>query len=505
MFKKVYSTKINAAANFAGTIWPAFLGLIFVPFYINYIGIEAYGLIGVFNSIMAFIVLLDFGLSPTINRELARLSVNDAHGQEMRDIKSTLERINWVSAVLVALIFLGASPLLARYWIQPKDLSIETITQAFLIMSITVAIQFTVNFYVGGLMGLQKQLLLGVINIICGTLRSVGAFLILVFYSPTIKAFLIWQALAFCLQALLMAITLKFSLPETDKKGTFQKGLLRKIGRFAAGMTGITVVGLILTQTDKVILSKMLSLEAFGYYTLAVTISTMAINMVINSISQAVYPQFSKFVAAGDTAGLSHFYHYSCQIASVFLFPIMIVLALYSREVLAIWTSNPTIVENTHLLLSLVAIGTGLNGLMWLSYFLQLAHGWTRLIFYVNVGAIVILIPSMIYGIYHYGAIGGAVGWMALNASYLLIRAQLMHRKILKGELWRWYLEDLLLPFSGAFAVALLGKLFLTSNTTGFAKVITLAIITLASFTAAALLTKATRNYFKVLKLRFIS
>jgi len=111
----------------------------------------------------------------------------------------------------------------------------------------------------------------------------------------------------------------------------------------------------------------------------------------------------------------------------------------------------------------------------------------------------------MVYGIYHYGAIGGAIGWVALNASYVLIRAQLMHRKILKGELWKWYLEDLLLPFSGAFTVALLGKLFLSANATRFEKVIGISIISLASFTAAALLTKATRNYFKVLKLRFIS
>jgi len=91
MFKRVYSTKINAAANFAANIWLALLSIIFVPVYLYYIGIETYGLIGIFSSIQAFIVLLDFGLSPTLNRELARLAALKNQTQEMQDIKRTLE------------------------------------------------------------------------------------------------------------------------------------------------------------------------------------------------------------------------------------------------------------------------------------------------------------------------------------------------------------------------------------------------------------------------------
>jgi O-antigen/teichoic acid export membrane protein len=497
MFRKVYSTKINAAANFAGSIWTALLGLIFVPVYLNYIGIEAYGLIGIFNSFLAFIVLLDFGLSPTLNRELARLSADDTHAQEMRDTKTTLEKLNWISAAFVALLFFVLAPLIANFWITPKGLSIETVTHALFIMSVTIAVQISVNFYTGGLMGMQKQVLLNLINIICATLRFVGAFLVLAFYSPTIKAFLVWQALVVFLQAVIMAAALKIGLPETPRKGKYQKDLLRKIGRFAAGMTGITVVSLILTQTDKIILSKMLSLETFGYYILAVTVATMAINVVINSISHAAFPQFSKLVSTGNNAALSFFYHHTCQIASVFLFPIIVILALFSYEILLVWTRSETIAANTYVLLSLITVGTGINSLMWLPYFLQLAHGWTRLVFYVNIASIIILIPVMSYGIYHYGAIGGAVGWLALNASSFLITGQLMHRKILKGEAWKWYFEDLLLPFSGAFLVALAGKYFFSSNNTRFEITLKLSLILMATFITAVLLTKATRSYFK--------
>ncbi len=495
MFRKVYSTKTNVTANFVGNIWIALLSIVFVPIYLHYLGVESYGLIGVFSSIQAFIVLLDFGLSPTLNRELARLSALGDRTQEMHDIKRTLEIPNWICAVFIALLLSALAPLIARFWVQPKDLSVETVTEAFIIISVNIAIQFSVNFYTGGLMGLQKQLLLSLINIFCGTLRSVGAFVVLAFVSPTIQSFLLWQGAVVVLQVVLMVFTLKNSLPNAPGKGRFQKDLLRKIWRFAAGMTGLTIVGLILTQTDKVILSRILNLETFGYYTLAVTISSMAISMVASSITHAVYPQFSRLVSLGDETALRELYHRSCQIMSALLFPIMIILALFSYDILLVYFGKEEIAANTYLLLSLVTIGSGLHSLVWLPHSLQLAHGWTKLSFYLNVVAIVFLVPLMVIGVYKYGAIGGAGSWVILNIFYVLVDVQIMHRRILKGEQWKWYFEDLAVPFFTAIMVAGTGKIFLTSNYTKFEIIIGLSIISAMTFLLTAFSTKATRLY----------
>ncbi len=319
----------------------------------------------------------------------------------------------------------------------------------------------------------------------------------LAFVSPTIQSFLLWQGLVVLIQVILMALTLKYSLPDASDKGHFQKDSLRQIWRFAAGMTGLTIVSLILTQTDKIILSRMLNLEAFGYYTLAVTISSMAINTVAGSINHAVYPQFSRLVSLNDETALQELYHRSCQIMSVFLFPIMIVFALFSYDILLIWIAKQEIAANTYVLLSLVAVGNGLNSSMWLAYSLQLAHGWTKLSFYLNIVMIVFLIPLMVFGVYQYGAVGGAAAWVILNVSYLFTLIQLMHRRILKGEQWRWYFEDLSLPFVVALLIAGTGKLLLPANSTRLKTIISLLLISAVTFLFTALATKATRNYLK--------
>ena len=51
---------------------------------------------------------------------------------------------------------------------------------------------------------------------------------------------------------------------------------------------GITLVSLGLTQADKIVLSRLLPLEAFGYYTLAVTVSN-ALYKLSEPIMDAVF------------------------------------------------------------------------------------------------------------------------------------------------------------------------------------------------------------------------
>ncbi len=65
----------NIIANFTGKAWTALMSLAFIPLYIKFIGIEAYGLMGIWGALGALFTLLDMGLSTTINRELAKKSL----------------------------------------------------------------------------------------------------------------------------------------------------------------------------------------------------------------------------------------------------------------------------------------------------------------------------------------------------------------------------------------------------------------------------------------------
>jgi O-antigen/teichoic acid export membrane protein len=126
--------KKNLAANFAGGVWTGLMGLVFVPLYIHFIGIEAYGLIGIFATLLAIFGLLDMGLSGTLNREMARLAVQKGNAQEMRDFLRTLEIPYWLAGLLISVSVIAASPFIAYRWVNAEQLSPKTIQTAIGIM-----------------------------------------------------------------------------------------------------------------------------------------------------------------------------------------------------------------------------------------------------------------------------------------------------------------------------------------------------------------------------------
>jgi O-antigen/teichoic acid export membrane protein len=58
-------------------------------------------------------------------------------------------------------------------------------------------------------------------------------------------------------------------------------------------MAANSVVGLSLTQLDKVVLSRILTLVHFGYYTLAGTVSS-AVWVIIGPINSVLFPRFAQ-------------------------------------------------------------------------------------------------------------------------------------------------------------------------------------------------------------------
>ncbi len=205
--------KRNIAANFGGSVWTGLMGLVFVPLYIHFLGIEAYGLIGIFATLLALFGLLDMGLSSTLNREMARLAVQEGKAQEMRDLVRTLEIPYWLVGLLISVIVIVLSPFIAYRWVNAENLSPKTVQTAIMIMGLAVAFQWPMSFYSGGLMGLQRQVLLNGINVVMATFRGLGAVLILWLVSPTVEAFFSWQIVVSVVHIGLIVFFLWRSLP----------------------------------------------------------------------------------------------------------------------------------------------------------------------------------------------------------------------------------------------------------------------------------------------------
>ncbi len=443
--KVTFGLRHNIIANFAGKAWLVLMNLAFMPLYLKFMGIEAYGLVGIFVSLTVLLSVLDLGLSTTVNRELARLSATSDNAKAMRDTVRTFEILYWIIGTLLGGGVAALSPLIARYWLNSQGLPVSVVTQAVMLMGLLIAFQWPTALYSGGLLGLQRQVLLNMVIAAMATLKGVGAVLVLALFQPTIQAFFTWQILVTAVLTFVLAICLWQVLPAKHQTGVFRKKLLMSNWRFATGMMGISIVVAILTQLDKVILSRQLTLEMFGYYSIASAVG-VGLSFLASPVFSALFPHFTQLVSEGRQSDLTRLYHRACQLVSIIVLPISIVVILFAPEVLSLWLRDPTTVQNTRFLFSLIAAGTTLNSLVSLPYALQLAHGWTKLSFYKNVVSVIILVPLMNLFILWWGAVGAAIAWILLNAGYLLIEVPIMHTHLLRGSMARWYLVDVGLP-----------------------------------------------------------
>jgi O-antigen/teichoic acid export membrane protein len=157
----------NIVSNFLGRAWSLLMGVAFVPLYLRLLGVEGYGLVGLFAALQAMLVLADFGLSLTIARNLAQTDDRLTQGRFLR----TYEVVYWViAAVLGVLMILGAR-VIAETWIRTERVSVETVETAIRFMGLALSAQMPSMLYLGGLNGLQRQVTSNLIQVVTSSLR----------------------------------------------------------------------------------------------------------------------------------------------------------------------------------------------------------------------------------------------------------------------------------------------------------------------------------------------
>ncbi len=421
------------------------MGLAFVPLYIKYLGMEAYGLIGFFVMLQAWLSLLDMGMSPTLSREMARFNGGGHTSTTIRDLLRSVEIIAAIVASIIVIFIYQGADWLATSWVNSEFFTSADVAHAIAVMGLVIATRFIENIYRSCIAGLERQVLLNIVGAILATLRGAGAVIILSFFSPTIQAFFFWQGLISIISILILGSVTYLNLPNDGSRGRFSWHALHKIKNFASGMVGISILSLFLTQIDKIILSKMLSLSDFGYYTLASVLAGVLYTLV-SPITQAWFPRLTHLRETGNHTELVNKFHQGAQMVSVIAGSASLVLIFQGETLLRLWTQDMVLANKVTPLLSLLSLGYLLNMLMWIPFQTQLAHGSVKLSVKINIVAVLFIVPIMIVLTHKFGPLGAALAWVLLNTGYVLIGVNFMFVKVLPDEKWSWYLQDVAKP-----------------------------------------------------------
>ncbi len=442
---KQISLKKNTIANYVGQIYTMLIGVFMLPFYLEHLGAEAYGLVGFFTMLSSLMMLFDMGFSSALTRETAKLKDKNNGFFELKLILRSIESMILILSIFIFIAIFFASPWLSKSWLQIEQLSLSTVENCVKIMGFMVAIRWYVGLYSGLIVGLEQQIWLNVFKTYISTLKFLGGLILIIFISDNIFNFFIYQGVISILELIILNNKVYKNLP----KNIFifpSIQAIKNIAPFALGLAYTSGVWIIFTQVDKLLLSHYIPLEKYGFFALVISI-TNAIMQMSTPISQAILPRMVVLLSNGNEIGMLELYRKSTQYISIIMFSTVGIVAFYSYDLLYSWTGNIEAASWTSSVLSWYALGNGILAFSAFQYYLQFAHGNLEYHIKFNTYFPILSLPIIFYSVSSYGAIGAAISWFFIQTICFIIWPPFIHSKFAKGLHKKWIISDIFPSF----------------------------------------------------------
>jgi O-antigen/teichoic acid export membrane protein len=497
----------NILANYGAQIYVTLIGFITLPLYVRYMGAEAYGLVGFFAMLQAWFSLLDIGLTHTMLRETARFRGGATDMLSYRRLVRSLEVVFFLVALIGGGTMFAASGYIALEWLKPTELAPSEVRVAVQIMAVIIASRWVSGLYRGAISGSERLIWLSGYNSLIATIRYLGVLPVLMFVDASPTIFFTCQ---FCVAVLelLGLIFYTYHILPTIPDGTtvpWSLASLKPVLKFSLTIAFTSSVWVLVTQADKLVLSKLLPLADYGYYTLAVLVAS-SVGVTAGPIVGAVMPRMTRLEAAGDQAGLISLYRQSTQVVSIVAGAIAATIAFCAEPLLWGWTGDKFIAKQTAPILVLYAVGNSFLALSAFPYYLQYAKGNLRMHWVGQIVFAALLIPAIIWAASHYGGIGAGYVWMVTNLVYLLIWAPIVHKCFAPQIVKDWLIEDVATIFIAISACVYILSQLISPDTTRALQISQVAGIGISALFVGTLASSTMRGRLRVwLKRRLIA
>ncbi|MBU1216407.1 oligosaccharide flippase family protein [bacterium] len=432
----------NAIANYVGQFYSILIGVVMLPFYITYLGSEAYGLVGFFTMLNSWMMLLDMGLSSTLIREVAKLKDKFNGLYELKVLLRSIEAVFLLIAIVVFFTIYFNAPWIVQEWLDIQELLYEDVLYCIQLMAIMLCFRWFIGLYQGAVIGFENQVWLNVYKVGINTLKFVGAFLLIKYITNEIYYFFIYQAIVTLLEYVIirnkvysLLIKTIFIWPSFE--------YLKRIAPFALSIAYISAVWIMFSQMDKLLLSHYIPLSEYGYFTLVVIVSG-AVTQLAAPISQAFLPHMTSLISNKKDGEMIIIYHKGTQLLSIIIISVVAIISFFSFELIYAWTGDKEASTWVSQILIWYVIGNGILAIVAFQYYLQYAYGNLKYHLKFNTVFPFITLPIMYYAIANYGAIGSALSWFAIQLVTFMVWPPFIHKKFAPGIHKDWIIKDIM-------------------------------------------------------------
>lgn len=492
--------KKNIIANFVGRFWSVLSNFLFIPLYINILGIESYSIISFALVIHSIIAIMDAGLSATLSREFASSKNSKKHKLE---IFKTLESCYFIVSSVVVLIVALSSKSIAFKWLNLELVSPEAVSFYLKIIGVEVAFRLLGRFYSGGFIGLEHQVKSNVYEIILGVVRN-GLVLIPICFYPSLEVFFIWQTTATIIYVIVIRIDIYHTLYKTRasffKSPKIDGSILKQVFKFAGGMMLIALVAGLNSQMDKLALSKLLSIETLGIYTLAFALAN-GLHFMSTPISTAILPRMTTFFTANKKEQAIELFSKSFALVSVFVFSFAASMCIYGEELIWVWTNNKYLAVQAGSYMTYAALGTAFLATQNLPFNVVVSNGHTKYNNILGISSLIITMPGYWILTKMYGGEGAAFTFAFVQIIISFIFLFLVNKRFLNLPYKTLYVKNYMVPVIISFSVTFaLSNIIDISGVNRFATLIFIGFVVCVTLLANILVLLPLREIRQELK-----
>ena len=436
------SIKKNIISNYISQIYLTLAGLISVPILIKEMGIDAYGLVGFYIALQGIFQLLDIGLSTTISRQ----ATNYKHKIDQKlflKIKKYAE-LFFIGVGLCAIaLFYYYSNYIANSWLKESDFSGKTLNDVIKIIGFIIVIRWVSFLYRGIVTGFEEQVWLSKVNILITTLKYILIIPLIIYINNGLILYFQYQL---CISIMEITILIFYSNKLVKKYHSNYCNMeasisIKPLLKFAIGIASTSTIWILVTQVDKVYLSKVISLKEYGEYS-AIFLLASGVTLINNPISLALIPRLTAIASEKNYEKLTEEYKKYTRLICLATAPLSFILIIFAKQIIWTWTGNEELSNSSFKLLMIYSAANYLVNVGGMVYCLQYAKGKIKLHVIGNIISTLLYLPLMFMAVNKFGAIGAASSWLLVNILYLLAWVPLVHIKLDFTSNIKWFIND---------------------------------------------------------------
>jgi O-antigen/teichoic acid export membrane protein len=392
----------NIIYNLVGQGLLLVLGFVTVKYVFTRLGADALGIIYFTMTLTAVLSgVLEMGICSTVVREVSAYFQKDPI--YIRNLIRASSLFYWSAYIFLAISIYLVAPFMVKKWILLKTIDAITAIQVLEVLGIAAVVGLPRSLYASLFRGLQRMEFNNLIDVGTTGVYQLGTILILLL-GGSLLHIATWFAVSFGLSTLAyLILSAHFFSWKAIIPGYTPEVFKRNI-RYSWNMMSISILVAIQFQADKLILSKLLPLGTFGYYSYAYGVIAKP-SIFTAAISQALFPSFSTLASAGDEKALRSRYNKFQELVCLTTVPLFAAVPFAALPVFT-YIFNADVAKALLLPVTFLAIGFYMNGTLTVPYIFSLAVGKPEITVRFNFLALFIVLPVMALLIYFFGLTG---------------------------------------------------------------------------------------------------